>query len=109
MGTIYYKKLGDYFIPWGSCFVCHSRKRLEKVKYVQHGEYTGYGVAFYFHPSCIEKVIENPESYPTVVLDSCLKVQELISQKKWEIEDNIKNQTKKRNEAIKRIYELKGS
>jgi len=70
----------QYKLRFRKCFICRRREfELKKVWEIWHGEYVSHADRYYFHMDCVYDVLGEPEKYSLEVLDTALKVQELIS------------------------------
>lgn len=92
------------------CFVCGRRgKNRNKAWVLRHGEYLCDGAEFYFHLDCIENVLGHPEKYETMILDSALKVDELISHIESTKKEGLREKEQQYLDLLKKAKERRGN
>ena len=81
---------------WRRCFICHSNKNVEWVRYCSWGDC----YKEYYHDDCIKEVLCNPEKYSNRIIRQAQSVVEL----KEEIREYRKRNIKKAKEICAKMW-----
>ena len=85
------------------CQLCGRRKgKIERIIRFEFYSDTYY----YFHPECVEKVINEPENYGSQAADIALKISEALAEEKRRAEEEKHNQISRIENSLVKKYIL---